>query len=100
MSNSSLSLHRVLSASPEKIYCAFTEASEFASWILPYGFLCTVHKMNVQADGIYKMSFHNFSTGKSHLFGGKYLYLKLNDFLKHTDKFDDPDLPGEMTTSV
>ena len=64
------------------------------------GFLCTVHKMNVQADGNYKMSIHNFSTGKSHLFSGKYVDVILNDFLKHTDKFDDPDLPGEMTTSV
>ncbi|MBD0276786.1 MAG: SRPBCC family protein [Flavisolibacter sp.] len=100
MSNNSVSLHRVLKASPEKVYRAFTEANALASWIPPYGFLCTVHEMNVQVEGTYKMSFHNFSTGNGHLFGGKYVEIKPNEFLKYTDKFDDSNLPGEMTTSV
>ena len=100
MSNNSVSLHRVLKASPEKVYRAFTETNALASWIPPYGFLCTVHEMNVQVDGTYKMSFHNFSTGNGHSFGGKYIEIKTNEFLKYTDKFDDPNLPGEMITSV
>ncbi len=100
MSNNSVSFHRVLKATPEKVYRAFTETNAFASWIPPYGFLCTVHEMNVKVEGTYKMSFHNFSTGNSHSFGGKYLELKPNEFLKYTDQFDDPNLPGEMITSV
>ncbi len=100
MTNNSVSLQRVLKASPEKVYRAFTEANALASWIPPYGFLCTVHEMNLQVGGTYKMSFHNFSTGNSHSFGGKYVEIKPNEFLKYTDKFDDPNLPGEMTTSV
>lgn len=100
MANNTVSLHRVLKASPEKIYRAFTEANAIASWLPPYGFLCTVHEMNVQEGGTYKMSFHNFSTGNAHSFGGKYIELKPNEFLKYTDVFDDPNLPGEMTTSV
>jgi uncharacterized protein YndB with AHSA1/START domain len=100
MANNSVSLHRVLKAPPEKVYRAFTEANAFASWIPPYGFLCTVHEMNVRVDGTYKMLFHNFSTGNGHSFGGKYVEIKPNEFLKYTDKFDDPNLPGEMTTSV
>ena len=99
MSNS-VSLHRVLKTSPEKVYRAFTEANAIASWLPPYGFLCTVHEMNVQEGGSFKMSFHNFTTGNGHSFGGKYVELKPNEFLKYTDKFDDPNLPGEMTTSV
>ena len=100
MANNSVSLHRVLKASPEKVYRAFTEANALASWIPPYGFLCTVHEMTVRVDGTYKASFHNFSTGNGHSFGGKYVEIKPNEFLKYTDKFDDPNLPGEMITSV
>jgi uncharacterized protein YndB with AHSA1/START domain len=100
MSDNSVSLHRVIKASPEKMYRAFTEPNALASWLPPYGFLCTVHEMNVQVDGTYKMSFQNFTTGNSHSFGGKYLELKPNEFLKYTDKFDDPNLPGEMITTV
>jgi uncharacterized protein YndB with AHSA1/START domain len=100
MSNNSVSLHRVLKAAPEKVYRAFTEANAIASWLPPYGFLCTVHEMNVKVGGSFRMSFHNFSTGNGHSFGGKYVELKPNEFLKYTDKFDDPNLPGEMTTSV
>jgi uncharacterized protein YndB with AHSA1/START domain len=99
MSNS-VSLHRVLKASPEKVYRAFTEANALASWLPPFGFLCTVHEINVKAGGTYKMSFQNFTTGKSHSFGGKYVEIKPNEFLKYTDQFDDPNLPGEMITSV
>ena len=100
MADNSVSLHRVLKASPEKVYRAFTEANALASWIPPYGFLCTVHEMDVRVDGTYKMSFHNFSTGNGHSFGGKYIEITPNEFLKYTDKFDDPNLPGEMITSV
>lgn len=100
MSNNTVTLHRVLKASPEKVYRAFTESTALASWIPPYGFLCTVQEMKVEAGGNYKMSFHNFSTGNSHSFGGQYLELKPNEFMKYTDKFDDPNLPGEMITSV
>lgn len=100
MGNNSVSLHRVLKATPEKVYRAFTEANAMASWLPPYGFLCTVHEMNVKVEGTFRMSFHNFSTGNGHSFGGRYLEVQPNMFLKYTDKFDDPNLPGEMTTSV
>jgi len=100
MSDNSVSLHRVLKASPEKVYRAFTQANAIASWLPPYGFLCTVHEMDVRMGGGFKMSFHNFSTGNGHSFGGKYLELKPNELIKYTDKFDDPNLPGEMITTV
>lgn len=99
MSNS-VSLHRVLATSPEKLFRAFTEAAAMASWLPPYGFVCTVHEMNAQPGGTYRMSFQNFTTGNSHSFGGKYLEIKPNEFLKYTDQFDDPNLPGEMVTTV
>jgi uncharacterized protein YndB with AHSA1/START domain len=100
MSNNSVSLHRVLKTTPEKVYRAFTESNAIASWLPPYGFLCTVHEMNVKVGGSFRMSFQNFSTGNGHSFGGNYVEIKPNEFLKYTDKFDDPNLPGEMTTSV
>jgi uncharacterized protein YndB with AHSA1/START domain len=100
MSNNSVTLHRVLKASPEKVYRAFTESHALASWLPPYGFVGVVHNMDAKPGGNYKMSFINFSTGNGHSFGGEFLELKPNEFLKYTDKFDDPDLPGEMTTSV
>jgi uncharacterized protein YndB with AHSA1/START domain len=100
MAENNVSLHRVFKASPEKVYRAFTEATAIASWLPPYGFLCTVHELNVKVNGTFRMSFHNFSTGNGHSFGGKYVEVKPNEFLKYTDKFDDPNLPGEMTTSV
>ena len=100
MANNSVSLHRVLKAPPEKVYRAFTDPLAIASWLPPYGFLCTVHEMNVKVGGTFKMSFHNFSTGNGHSFGGKYLELKPGEFLKWTDKFDDPNMPGEMTNTV
>jgi uncharacterized protein YndB with AHSA1/START domain len=100
MADNSVSFHRVLKAPPEKVYRAFTEAGAMASWLPPYGFVCTVHELNARVEGTYKMSFQNFSTGNSHSFGGKYLEIKPNEFLKYTDQFDDPSLPGEMVTSV
>jgi uncharacterized protein YndB with AHSA1/START domain len=100
MSNNSVSLHRVLKTSPEKVFRAFTEATAIASWLPPYGFLCTVHEMKVEVGGTHKMSFQNFTTGNGHSFGGRYLEIKPNELLKYTDKFDDPNLPGEMTTTV
>ncbi len=100
MASNSVSLHRVLKASPEKVYRAFTEALAIASWLPPYGYLCTVHELNVKTGGTFKMSFQNFSTGNSHSFGGSYVEVKPNEQLKYTDKFDDPNLPGEMITTV
>jgi len=100
MSDNNVSLHRVLKTTPEKLFRAFTDPVAIASWLPPYGFLCTVQEMNAEPGGSFKMSFHNFSTGNGHSFGGKYLEIKKNEFLKYTDKFDDPNLPGEMVTSV
>lgn len=100
MSNNSVTLHRVLKSTPEKVYRAFTEAKALAFWLPPYGFLCEVHTLDVKINGTYRMSFINFTTGNGHSFGGKFLEIKPNEFLKHTDKFEDPNLPGEMITSV
>ena len=100
MPDNSVSLHRVIKTSPEKIFRAFTEPNAMASWIPPYGFICTVHEMNVEVGGTYKMSFTNFTTGHSHSFGGKYVEIKPAEFIQYTNKFDDPNLPGEMITSV
>jgi len=100
MSDNKVSLHRVIKAAPEKVYRAFTESLAIASWLPPYGFLCTVHEMNVRVGGTYKMSFQNFTTGNSHSFHGEYIEIKPNEFLKYTDQFDDPNMPGVMTTFV
>jgi len=100
MSDNKVSLHRMIKTSPEKVYRAFTEAAAIASWLPPYGFVCTVHDMNVKVGGTFRMSFQNFSTGNGHSFGGEYVEVKPNEFLKYTDKFDDPNLPGTMTTSI
>jgi len=100
MSDNSVKLHRVLTASPEKVFRAFTEANAMASWLPPYGFTCTVHEMESVVGGKYKMSFTNFTTGNSHSFGGEFLEIKTNEFLKYTDSFDDPNLPGDMITTV
>lgn len=100
MADNSVSLHRVIKVSPEKVYRAFTDPLALASWMPPYGFLGTVHSMDVRVGGTFKMSFTNFSTGNGHSFGGEYLEVKPNEFLKYTDKFDDPNLPGEMTNSI
>jgi len=100
MANNSVSLHRVIKATPEKVYRAFTEPLAIASWLPPYGFLCTVHEMNPQVGGTFRMSFHNFSTGNGHSFGGKYIDLRPNEFLQYTDTFEDPNMPGEMRTTI
>lgn len=100
MKSNSVRLHRVLKTSPEKIYRAFTEADAISFWMPPYGFLCVVHSLDVRKGGTYKMSFKNFSTGNEHTFGGEYLEIKPNEFIKNTDRFDDPNFPGEMITSV
>ncbi len=95
-----VTLHRVLTASPEKVYKAFTNADTMAAWLPPYGFVCKVHSMDIKVGGEYKMSFTNFTTGSSHSFGGKYLEIIPNELLKYSDKFDDPNLPGEMVTTI
>jgi len=100
MAGNSVSLHRVLTANPEKVFRAFSDTSAFISWIPPYGFLCVAHQMDFKVGGNYKMTFTNFSTGNGHSFGGKYLEIKPNEFLKYTDIFDNPNLPGEMITAV
>jgi len=99
MSGNSVSLHRVIKASPEKVYRAFTEALALASWMPPYGFLGIVHDMEVKVGGTFKMSFQNFTTGKSESFGGEYLEIIPNEFLKYTDNFDDPALPGTIVNT-
>src|SRR5919197_5779350 len=93
-------LHRVLRAAPEKVYRAFLDADALAKWLPPNGFTCKVHEMNARVGGGYKMSFTNFTTGKSHSFGGQYIELKPNERIRHTDRFDDPNLPGEMQVTV
>jgi len=100
MTNNSVTLHRVLTAPPEKVFRAFIDATAMASWIPPYGFLCEVHHMDAKTGGTFRMSFINFSTGNGHSFGGKYLEMKPNEFIKYTDEFEDPNLPGVMITSV
>ena len=95
-----VSLHRVIKTSPEKLYRAFTEANAFAYWLPPYGYVAVVHEQNIAVGGRYKMSFINFTTGNTQSFGGTYLEINPNSFLKYTDTFDDPTMPGEMITSV
>jgi uncharacterized protein YndB with AHSA1/START domain len=100
MSNNSVTLHRVLKASPEKIFRAFSDPVALSSWLPPYGFLAISHQLDFRVGGNFKMTFTNFSTGNGHSFGGEFLEIKPGEFLKYTDKFDDPNLPGEMITSV
>jgi uncharacterized protein YndB with AHSA1/START domain len=93
-------LHRVLRAKPERVYRAFLDPDAMAKWLPPNGFTGKVHQMEAKVGGTYKMSFTNFSTGKSHSFGGKYLELKPHERIRYDDKFDDPKLPGEMVTTI
>jgi len=93
-------LHRVLRATPEKVYRAFLDADALAKWLPPNGYTCKVHHLDTKVGGSYKMSFTNFTTGKSHSFGGTYLELKPYERLRYTDKFDDANLPGEMQTTI
>lgn len=99
MSNT-VRFHRVLRAAPEKVYRAFVDADAMAKWLPPNGFTGKVHHMDARVGGTYSMSFTNFSTGRSHSFGGKFVELVPHEFLRYTDKFDDPNLPGEMQTTV
>lgn len=100
MPTETVRLHRVLRAKPEKIYRAFLEADAMSKWIPPYGFTCKVHHMEARVGGTFKMSFTNFSTGHGHSFGGEYVDLVPNERIRYTDKFDDPNLPGEMHVTV
>ena len=93
-------LHHVLTTSPEKLYRAFIEADALAKWLPPNGFLCTVHHLEARVGGTFKMSFRNFTTGKSHAFGGEYVELVPGERVRYTDAFDDAGLPGEMRVTV
>jgi uncharacterized protein YndB with AHSA1/START domain len=93
-------LHRVLTTSPEKVYRAFVEADALAKWLPPNGFTCAVHHLEAKVGGTFKMSFRNFTTGNSHSFGGEYLELVPAERLLYTDRFDDPNLPGEIQVTV
>ena len=93
-------LHRIVAATPEKIYRAFLEADAVAKWLPPNGFACTVHELNAKAGGRFRMSFRNFTTGESQSFSGEYLELLPNERLRYTDKFDDPNLPGQIQVTV
>ena len=100
MANNIVKLHRVLAAPVEKVFKAFTDADAMASWLPPYGFVCKVHSIDAKIGGTYKMTFTNFTTGNSHSFGGEYLEIIPNELLKYTDQFDDPNLPGQMITTI
>lgn len=100
MAKNIVNLHRVFAAPVEKVFKAFTDADAMASWLPPYGFVCKVHDMDLRIGGSYKMSFINFTTGNGHSFGGKYLEIIPNELLKYTDQFDDPNLPGQMITTI
>ena len=93
-------LHRVLRAKPERIYRAFLDSDAMAKWLPPNGFTGKVHHLDARVGGTYKMSFTNFTSGKSHSFGGEYLELVPNERIRHTDRFDDPNLPGEMQVTI
>jgi uncharacterized protein YndB with AHSA1/START domain len=100
MSERTVRLHRVLKAKPEKVYRAFLDAGAMAKWIPPYGFTCTVHHMEARVGGTFRMSFHNFSSGNAHSFGGEYLELVPHERIRYTDKFEDPNLPGVLEVTV
>ena len=100
MPTSTVRLHRVLRAKPEKVYRAFLDAEAVARWLPPNGFTCKVEQLDARVGGTFRMSFRNFSTGNGHSFGGTYLELALGERIRYTDQFDDPNLPGEMVTTV
>lgn len=100
MPTNSVKLHRVFTAPVEKVYKAFSDPDAMAAWLPPYGFICKVHSMDFKVGGSYQMSFINFSTGSSHSFGGEYIEIVPNAFLKYTDQFSDPNLPGQMITTI
>lgn len=100
MTTNTIRLHRVLRATPDRVYKAFLDPDAMVKWLPPNGFTGKIHQMDARVGGIYKMSFTNFSSGKSHSFGGKYVELTPHERLRYTDKFDDPNLPGEMMTTI
>ena len=100
MPTGTVQLHRVLRAKPEKVYRAFTDAEAIARWLPPNGFTCKVDHLDVRKGGSFRMAFRNFSTGNGHSFGGAYLDVVPNERLRYSDKFDDPNLPGEMITTI
>jgi uncharacterized protein YndB with AHSA1/START domain len=100
MPDNTVRLHRVLRTKAEKIYRAFLDADAMAKWLPPNGFTGKVHEIDARVGGRYRMSFTNFSSGSSHSFGGEYLELVPNERIRHTDEFDDPNLPGRMTTTI
>ena len=97
---STVRVHRVLATKPEKVYRAFIEPDALAKWLAPNGFACTVHHLEPKVGGTFRMSFRNFTTGNGHSFGGEYLELVPGERLRYTDKFDDPNLPGELQVTV
>ena len=100
MATQTVKLHRVLRATPERVYRAFLDPDALAKWLPPHGFTCKVHQMDAKVGGTYRMSFTNFGTGRSHAFGGQYLELIEGQRIRYTDRFEDPDIPGEMRTTV
>ena len=100
MSTGTVRLHRVLRAPPGRVYRAFLVAEALAKWLPPHGFTCTVHHIDARVGGTFRMSFTNFTTGNGHSFGGEYLELVADERIRYTDKFDDPNLPGEMQVTV
>jgi uncharacterized protein YndB with AHSA1/START domain len=100
MANNTVKLHRVFTAPVEKVFKAFTDADAMASWLPPYGFVCKVINMDIKVGGTYKMTFTNFTTGNGHSFGGEYLEIIPHELLKYTDQFDDPNMPGQMITTI
>jgi uncharacterized protein YndB with AHSA1/START domain len=100
MATNTIRLHRVLRASPEKVYRAFLEAEAMAKWLPPYGFTAKVHHLEAKVGGTHKMSFTNFTTGQSHSFGGTYQELVPHECIRYTDQFDDPNLPGELQVTI
>ncbi len=100
MSTHTIRLHRVLRSSPARVYRAFLDADAMVKWLPPNGFTAKVHHMDARVGGTFRMSFTNFTSGKSHSFGGEYLELTPHERLRYTDKFDDPNLPGEMRVTV
>lgn len=100
MTTNTVRLHRVLRTTPERLYRAFLDADALAKWLPPNGFTCKVYHLDAKVGGTYKMAFTNFSTGNSHSFGGTYLELTPNTLIRYNDRFDDPNLPGEMLTTI
>jgi len=100
MATGTVRLHRVLRGKPERVYRAFLEADALAKWLPPNGFTCTVHEFEGKVGGAYKMSFRNFTTGDSHAFGGEFVELVPGERLRYTDRFDDPNLPGQIEVTV